>query len=110
MDVLFIVDPLLLFRLICVEFLLFPIGVGYLAWFRSSQKSCVTGKLRKSQMSCSRFVLNGIVLGSVCDTVVGQVVEEAELDEDALEIDEAVDKNDEALSVGKILKLVQLLL
>lgn len=38
--------------------------------------------------------------GKACETVVGQVDDEAELDDDALEIDEAVDKNDDALSDG----------
>jgi hypothetical protein len=38
--------------------------------------------------------------GIVCDTVVGHVELEAELDDEALEIEEAVDRNDDALSDG----------
>lgn len=39
--------------------------------------------------------------GKGCGTAVGQVVDEAELeDDDALEIDDAVDKKDEAVSDG----------
>lgn len=45
-----------------------------------------------------------IVFG--CGTAVGQVVDEAELDDDeALEIEEVIDTNDDALSGGKRLKL-----
>lgn len=90
-------EPLLLLRLIWLAFFLLPIGVGYLAWLWSS---LVAGKLRKSQSSLSRFVLNDALVGKACDTVVGQVDDEAELEEDALEIEEAVDKNDDALSDG----------
>jgi hypothetical protein len=76
-------------------------GVGYFVWFKSSS---MTGKLRRSHNSWSRFVLkmlpSGFVpaVGSADDTVVGQVELEAELDDDALEIDEAVERNDDALS------------
>lgn len=38
--------------------------------------------------------------GRACETVVGHVELEAELDDDALEIDEAVDRNDDGLSDG----------
>jgi hypothetical protein len=97
-------DALLLFKLA----LLLPMGVGYFVWLSSSQKSCVTaGKLRRSHNSWSRFVLKMLpsvavvpALGRACDTVVGHVELEAELDDDALEIDEAVERNDDALSDG----------
>ena len=45
---------------------------------------------------------------NVCETVVGHVDEEAELDEDALDMDDPVDKN-EAFSDGNKLKLLALL-
>lgn len=44
-----------------------------------------------------------------CETV-GQVVDEAELDDDALEIDEVVERNEDKLSPGKkVLKLLPML-
>lgn len=96
-------DALLLFKLVL---LLLPIGVGYFVWLTSSLKSWVTGKALKSHNSWSSFVLNmlpsfvAFVAGNACETVVGHVELEAELDDDALEIDEAVDRKDDALSDG----------
>lgn len=103
-----IVEALLLLRLPWLVVLLPPIGVGYLFEVLSSQHSSFEGKLCKSQISCSRFGLKALPVdvGRACETVVGQVEDEAELEDDALETEEVVDKKDDTLSDGSKLKLV----
>lgn len=91
------------------EVFLLPMGVGYFG-LTSSKKSCGLEKFFKSQIPSSFGVFNVIpCVSGGCDgcETVGQVVDEAELDDEALEIDDVVERNDDKFSPGrKLLKLL----